>query len=35
VPGKALLEPGTPVSVYAAPADLHLFDRETGRRIGG
>ncbi|QCK85654.1 sn-glycerol-3-phosphate import ATP-binding protein UgpC [Phreatobacter aquaticus] len=33
LPGKALLEPGTPVSVFAHHGDLHLFDRETGKRI--
>ncbi len=34
LPGKALLAPGTPVSVAASAEHLHLFDRQTGKRIG-
>ncbi len=33
-PGKALLAPGTPVSVAATAEHLHLFDKDTGKRIG-
>jgi sn-glycerol 3-phosphate transport system ATP-binding protein len=34
-PGKAMLQPGTPVLVYAAAEHLHLFHRETGKRLAG
>ena len=33
LPGKALLAPGTPVSVVVAPHELHLFDKATGQRL--
>jgi sn-glycerol 3-phosphate transport system ATP-binding protein len=34
LPGKALLAPGTPVSVAVLAEHLHLFDKDTGKRIG-
>ncbi|CEJ15857.1 sn-glycerol-3-phosphate import ATP-binding protein UgpC [bacterium YEK0313] len=34
LPGKALLSPGTQVSVSATPDHVHLFDIESGRRLG-
>ena len=34
LPGKALLAAGTPVSVAATAEHLHLFDKDTGKRIG-
>ncbi|MBY0362415.1 MAG: sn-glycerol-3-phosphate import ATP-binding protein UgpC [Phreatobacter sp.] len=34
LPGKALLAPGTPVSVAATAEHLHLFDSQTGKRLG-
>ncbi|QCI65343.1 sn-glycerol-3-phosphate import ATP-binding protein UgpC [Phreatobacter stygius] len=33
LPGKALLAPGTPVSVMATADHLHLFDPDSGKRL--
>ncbi len=33
-PGKALYRAGTALNVTAKPEQLHLFDRDSGRRIG-
>jgi sn-glycerol 3-phosphate transport system ATP-binding protein len=34
LPGKALLDAGTAMSVFASRENLHLFDKDTGKRIG-